>query len=351
MYTIQETLEPDSWYDAGGEGRVEQFNESTLIVWQSPEVHQQIEEFLEKLRANLGQQIAVEARFLLVDENFLEDIGMDVQIPQFNVGGSILDQDGVSGNIQIEQGSSSHVLPTPTGITSSIGDISSGNPALGTEFTLDLDDFQANFIIRATQAHRNAKTLTAPKAMVLNGESATLQVQTDKRLKTDSTLNSETTTTQGISNTVYWWEGTNEDIETGVQLIVNPVISADKKYVLLRISAYLQELLSTATETSVGVIEGEAVTDEYTLPTTQTSSIQTRVTVPDQGTVLLGGLTLTAENQIESGAPVLSNIPILGRFFSNRSEVKDKQILLIMVRPSIILKDEAEADAMAALTR
>jgi type II secretory pathway component GspD/PulD (secretin) len=45
----------------------------------------------------------------------------------------------------------------------------------------------------------------------------------------------------------------------------------------------------------------------------------------------------------------LSKIPILGRLFSNRSKVKDHKILLIMVKPTIILQEEREAEAIAAL--
>ena len=77
----------------------------------------------------------------------------------------------------------------------------------------------------------------------------------------------------------------------------------------------------------------------------------TRVSVPDRGTVMLGGLTLTGEVERESGAPVLSKLPILGRLFSNRSKVSDKQILLILVKPTIMLQEETEEDAISALSR
>ena len=358
IYTIQETIEPDSWYDAGGDGRINQFSESKLIVWQSPEVHEMIDKFLEELRSDVGQQVAIEARFLLVDENFLEDIGIDMDIPKLSVCNNLADWDtttnpptSTKGLLSFSQNSYSHAAATSTGISSSLGGLYSGNPAFDTGLSVDLDDFQATFLIRATEAHRNAKTVTAPRAMVLNGESATMQVTTEKRLKTGSELNVETTTNQTITSSVYWWENDNEDIGTGVRLMVTPVISADKKYVLLRINANLRELLSTSLETSKGVVEGTLVEDTYLNPTTQNSSIQTRVTLPDQGTVMLGGLTLTAENQIESGTPGLSKVPLLGRFFANRSEVRDKQILLIMVKPTIVLKEEAEADAMAALSK
>jgi type II secretory pathway component GspD/PulD (secretin) len=49
------------------------------------------------------------------------------------------------------------------------------------------------------------------------------------------------------------------------------------------------------------------------------------------------------------GVPVLSKIPLVGRLFSNRSTIRDNKILLILVKPTIILQEEREADALAAL--
>ena len=85
------------------------------------------------------------------------------------------------------------------------------------------------------------------------------------------------------------------------------------------------------------------------LPQTEISKVRTRVSVPDGGTLLLGGQKLTEEIEAESGIPVLSRIPIVGRLFSNRSKIKDQRILLILVKPTIILQEEADAEAIAAL--
>ena len=122
----------------------------------------------------------------------------------------------------------------------------------------------------------------------------------------------------------------------------------------MRISVLLEDLITTDEQTvqavaPTGTEGGQLVEESYFLPTYQTSTLQTRVTVPDRGTVLLGGLTLSADSELEAGTPILSKIPVLGRLFMNRSQVNDKQVLLIMVKPTIVLKDEAEADAMAAL--
>ena len=57
---------------------------------------------------------------------------------------------------------------------------------------------------------------------------------------------------------------------------------------------------------------GDSVTEGDVLVRIETedSFIETRVRVPDQGTVLLGGLTMTAQVEKEMGVPILSKIPI-----------------------------------------
>jgi type II secretory pathway component GspD/PulD (secretin) len=91
------------------------------------------------------------------------------------------------------------------------------------------------------------------------------------------------------------------------------------------------------------------VTYTSSLPQTEMTTVQTRVSVPDGGTLLFGGLKITAEEELEVGVPILSKIPILGRAFDNRSKVKDNKILLILVKPTIILEKEKDIEAISAL--
>ena len=72
------------------------------------------------------------------------------------------------------------------------------------------------------------------------------------------------------------------------------------------------------------------------------TAVNTIVSVPDGGTLLLGGQTLAAEIEREQGVPILSKIPFLKRLFTNKSLAKDEQILLILVKPSIIIQREVE---------
>ncbi len=251
----------------------------------------------------------------------------------------------------ITQNTAPHVVPPAdsTNVPSSLAG-SYSFPALGINSSWGtLDDLQVGFIIRATQMHKNSKQLTSPKAVVMNGESATMSVTSERRIVSSSSLVSESVGVGDVPLFQSYWERETEEIETGVQMSITPTITADKKYVILRITTYLTDLLDATPVTVQAIQGGEILEDSFTLPTTRQSSIQTRVSVPDRGTVMLGGLTLTGESERESGVPILSKLPVLGRLFSNRSEVKDKQILLILVKPIIMLQEETEQDAISAL--
>ena len=64
--------------------------------------------------------------------------------------------------------------------------------------------------------------------------------------------------------------------------------------------------------------------------------------MPDKGTVLLGGQRQVTEVEVESGVPVLSKIPFINRFFTNRITSKAEETLLLLIRPEIIIQQENE---------
>ena len=66
------------------------------------------------------------------------------------------------------------------------------------------------------------------------------------------------------------------------------------------------------------------------------------VSVPDGGTLLLGGLKETGEIELEQGVPLLSKIPIINRLVTNRTMARDESTLLILVKPTIIIQREEE---------
>jgi general secretion pathway protein D len=240
----------------------------------------------------------------------------------------------------------------------------------GGQFGGILDHLQANFLIRATQAHRDTEALVAPKVTVLSGESATLQVVRTIRYPLPPTISVSGVGGLGGAGGGVGGGGAAGggigggstfqqqygSVLTGPTLNITPTITPDRKHVLLNIVAESRDFLGFNTSTVetpiVGGIGGQATqvfTYNVTLPQTERSRVQTRVSVPDGGTLLLGGLKRTAADEKEVGVPVLSKIPILGRIFTNRSKIADQRVLLILVKPTIILQEEADAEAIAAM--
>jgi type II secretory pathway component GspD/PulD (secretin) len=151
-------------------------------------------------------------------------------------------------------------------------------------------------------------------------------------------------------------QGQYGEIPTGPTLNITPTITPDRKHVLLNIVAELWDFLgydNSTVETPIpGGVGGQATAIyvyNVRLPQTERSRVKTRVSVPDGGTLLLGGLKRSASDEKEVGVPVLSKIPVLGRLFTNRSKVADQRVLLILVKPTIILQEEADAEAIAAM--
>ncbi len=73
------------------------------------------------------------------------------------------------------------------------------------------------------------------------------------------------------------------------------------------------------------------------MPVIQQSSVQTTVSVPDGGTILLGGMKRLNDQQ-ECGVPILNSLPYINRLFRNTGTIKDTQSLMLMVTPRIIIQ-------------
>ena len=84
-------------------------------------------------------------------------------------------------------------------------------------------------------------------------------------------------------------------------------------------------------------------------PIVQVTRVQTGVTIPDKGTILLGGQRITTETESEVGVPVLSSIPFINRFFTNRVSDKSELTLLVLIKPTILLQGEEEEMAFPGL--
>ena len=339
---IEDTVSTDSWKDNGGSVGALRELEGQLIVTQTPENHRQLVNLLEQLREERAIQVTVETRFLTVQRNFLEDVGVDLNF-LFNLNSSWSSK---FGTIPVTTPNSNFTLNPSTGVPGSLGGGSTTPTGLTTSATY-LDDFQVQLVMRAVQASVTSTVVTAPRITLFNGQRAYVLVATQRSYVS----NLVPIVSTGVSS----FSPVPALAQSGVVLDVQATVSADRKYVTLTLRPTLSTLLDLInftfqTGATQGAVAGGglgstvavAPTGTVQQPELQTTQVRTTVSVPDGGTLLIGGQTLAGEIEREIGVPVLSKIPVLKRLFTNKSMAKDEQILLIMVRPTIIMQREIE---------
>jgi Flp pilus assembly secretin CpaC/tetratricopeptide (TPR) repeat protein len=361
---IQDTVASDTWKDNGGTiGAIRELS-GQLIVTQTPENQNAISKLLEKLRETRAIQVNIETRFLSVSRNFLEDVGVDFDF-RFNYEDNPYDPlvpnpltglpqpiPGVNGVAPIQVNNNTANFTTAsqleTGITGNLAG-SFSTPNFTTSVSAFLDNFQATLLIRASQGSRNLTTVTAPRVTLFNGQRAYVFVGVQRWIVSDL----EPVTGTGSSA----FNPTPSALSTGVILDVQATVSSDRKYVTLTLRPQLSRLISLQVFPVTGTVNDDGggggggggggsttTTGFIQLPEIEITEVRTTVSVPDGGTLLLGGQTLAGEIEREAGVPMISKVPFLKRLFTNRSTAKDESVLLILVKPTIIIQKEIEEE-------
>ncbi|MEZ6192934.1 MAG: hypothetical protein R3C45_16805 [Phycisphaerales bacterium] len=358
---ITETVgEFNEWSINGGDvSSLDELN-GNLVVKSTPENHRAIVGLLAQLREIRSGQISIEARFLLVDESFMEETGFDFDVQINDLGSSF-------GPIRFAQDSSSIAAVKATGApngtfgAATTTNIGPGIFVPGTGFTPStgraadfslsfLEDIEVNLLIKSTQASQRSLTLTAPRITISNGQRAYVTVATQRAFVSDL---------EPVPDAA-GFDITLSVIQSGAVLDVEGTISADRRYVTLTLRPSLANIVNVRQIPIIGTTQ--AGTDANNNPTTrdtfsgiieapelQITQVATTVSIPDQGTLLIGGQRIVGEIEVEAGVPVLSKIPVFNRLFSNNSTNKDQRTLLILVKPTIILQSEIEDNEFPGL--
>jgi general secretion pathway protein D len=223
-------------------------------------------------------------------------------------------------------------------LASALGAQIQNNPAQGALFQFRfLQSVQANAVVQALRKDQTADQLLAPKLTQFNNQRAHVMVAQQRSYIAD----------YDISGAVF--DPVIRSFLVGVVLEVKPTVSNDKKYITLDLRPGTaleltppQVVFITFAGNDVNV-GGGGFSLPIFLPNIELRSISTTVTVPDNGTMLFSGLISDRKIDAKSGIPLLSDLPIVGRFFSSNNKERVRRNLLVLVNSRVILFDEEEA--------
>ena len=249
--------------------------------------------------------ILIETRLLSVSEEFLKDIGLDAN--------SVSNSDAWSEHLVAD---------------------SAADPNTGT-YSLLLDELHVSFLLRAAQAHKGTKALTAPRATVHEGKTAEIKIMTVYPVLDYNEPNDASDEPQPKTDYV----------EIGTRIWLKPELTPDNKNVNLDFKLEMSQLK--------GIIEGKYQGKyPYHKPIVDVISTETRTVVPNGKTLLIGGLKIIEQVESRSSVPILSKLPLIGKAFRSRSIIKDHKMLLILVKliinpqqkASKILRGQADSE-------
>lgn len=182
--------------------------------------------------------------------------------------------------------------------------------------------------LNALQERTNVKVVSAPKLLVLNNQSAALQVGDQVPISTGSATNL-IGNTNAVINTI-------EYKDTGVILKITPRINASG-LVQLDVSQEVSQISTSASGTSA---------TQRQSPTISTRRIASTVSVRDGEVIALGGLFSSTRSFGKNGIPLISQIPVVGGLFGTHRNTERRTELIVLLK----LKVLANADDARAAT-
>jgi type IV pilus assembly protein PilQ len=270
------------------------------------------------------RQVQIEARIVIVSDDFSRELGARASFSGFDFLGNNLGY--TSGNAPnnddmlegiVERAEDDDPTNDGPGFVLSDGpgtpnrynvNLPVASPAGSIAFMLLGQDFLVDLEISAAQAEGRGEVISTPRVITANQREASIEQGVEIPYQESS---SSGATTISFKKAV-------------LSLKVTPQVTPDNRVILdLNIK-----------KDSVGqVIVGGA---GQQVPSIDTREITTQVLVNDGQTVVLGGILETERRETEKKVPYLGDVPVLGRLFKTTGKTNNKDELLIFVTPKIL---------------
>jgi type IV pilus assembly protein PilQ len=290
---------------------------NTLIIRDIPSVLPVLDNLLRQLDRK-SQQVEIEARVVAATRSFSREIGTQFAFSSaLDAGSSILGGDAGVGTSPIIRNFGPGQLPAPPVIVGTGGssttsgsqplntNLGVGSPTSGISYAFSAKNFALDFIITAAEDRGVGKLLSKPKLITQNNEKATVKQGTKIPIQTI------------VNNTV-----SVQFVDAVLQLSVTPQITADGT-VFMDVQVENDQI-------------DQAIQRVNGIPAIDTQAAETKVTINDGGTVVIGGIIVSTQRTDIQQVPLLGSLPVVGNLFRHTTVSSNAQELLFFLTPRIL---------------
>ena len=185
-------------------------------------------------------------------------------------------------------------------------------------------DTHIQALLTLMQKKGYGRVLAKPKILVNDNELG--HIDATNTIYVSRSSSSATTTGEAVVSSSY----TFDEFPSGIQLDITPHISKGE---LLRLEI-------TMTRSSQGTPSGG---ENVPPPPKIENNIETTVTVPDKGTIILGGIIQLDQQKQTWKVPLLGDLPLVGGLFRKIGNSSNDTRLYIFVKGEILRPDESFA--------
>ncbi|MFL2860496.1 MAG: type II secretion system secretin GspD [Pontiellaceae bacterium] len=189
-----------------------------------------------------------------------------------------------------------------------------------------IGDISTELAISLAASDSNVRLLSTPVIITTDNTEATLSVGEQRPV---------VTSTSSFGNSSGTLRSSYEYKDIGINLTVTPRINPQRVVVM--------EILQQADQ-----VGGNIEIDENKVPIILNREFEAQISVPDRGTIALGGLINTETRDSKTKIPILGDIPFIGRYlFSSQSQQQVQTELIVLLTPYVLttdaeLKEETE---------
>ncbi len=223
-------------------------------------------------------------------------------------------------------GALSQGLPTTnstTGVTTNPGPIQNFP---GLSFLYQGNNISATLNALATVT--DVSVLSAPKLVVLNNHTATIEVGDQVPISTGSAVSTLTSGAPIVNSIEYR--------DTGIILKITPRVNSGG-LVLIDIAQEVSDVLPA--------VSASSASSQLSSPTIEQRKISTSVAVQDGETIALGGLIKNEVTKGRSTVPLFGNIPILGHLLGDTNGGLVRTELVVLLTPHVV-RTPVDAEAV-----
>lgn len=297
---------------------------SLLIVDQVSKV-ESIRSYLDEIDVPTVKQVRIKTRFVEISEGFDRSLGIDWSASNLdgNVESRTSFTDGTDGSDEDFDLIDADDVPSASGFELGLIDNTAG-------------DFSIRSRLNALESESGLDLLSSPSLVTRNQQQAVLEVLNEISYLEGCEV---TETEVGIQSTPQV-----NTVEDGITMSVTPLISTND-IVQMKIQPLLKLVdFGTRVEdvsTPCGPIE---------FPEVDRRTANLNVALKDGQTLVLGGLSRSEETPRVTRVPYLSQLPILGYLFKNKSRSSEQKEINIFVTVDIIeFEDQSESGDTVAV--